>query len=361
MSYPVKNTKGEDVKFQGKNVIGSIGSKTVVKSVDLDKRKLVMTGSTEDPDRDGDIIIVRGWEIENYLNNPVFLWAHNYSSVPIAAAEKVVKKRGPWRLVFTLQFPSEGVFPFADMILQLYHEKIINASSVGFSPIEFEELESDSNSWWPPRKYTKQELLELSGCAVPCNPNALQNSIKSFGGDVSDFKAVYENMEMPIIDDAAKEQLENELGEVKAKVAYEEETEKVQVDVPEKIETPKEIDSQEDFVETDEKEIESQEDFVEVKFDEGEVVRLFADIENINRDIKEIKDTMALIAKSIERKESGSEELNNGSDDVIDSILTPQKGDKTKKLNASKKSLSKEDEKRVKQLAKLVKQIREII
>jgi len=187
MSYIIKGADDKPILHQGKEIhaVDLIG---VVKGVDLEKRLLKITGTDETRDRDGDVVKVTGWMLENYQKNPVFLWAHDYRSVPLAAAQKVVRKRNPASLEFHLRFPTEGLYPFADMILNLYHESIINASSVGFIPFKWEDLTDEEKDGMSPmaevfggRKFVKQELLELSGCAVPSNPNALQNALKSFG------------------------------------------------------------------------------------------------------------------------------------------------------------------------------------
>ena len=189
MAYILKNANDEPILRDGLGVFSATMGQSV-KSVDMNKRTLSMTGSDETTDRDGDIVMVNGWQLENFVKNPVFLWSHQYGgegSVPLARAIKVIKRRTPARLDFTMQFPTEGINPFADMILSLYNEKIINASSVGFMPLEWEPVDggegggnSPSMYYYQGRRFTKQELLELSGCAVPCNPMALQNAIKGF-------------------------------------------------------------------------------------------------------------------------------------------------------------------------------------
>ena len=157
----------------------------IVKFVDMEKRLLTITATTEARDRDGDIISAKGWLLDNYKKNPVFLWAHNYMSVPLAAAVKIARKRSPWRIDLTHRFPTKELNPFADMILGLYYEKIINAGSVGFIPYEWEKIEDDETEkrnrpTYSNRKYLQQELLEHSGCAIPSNPEALQNFVKNF-------------------------------------------------------------------------------------------------------------------------------------------------------------------------------------
>jgi len=181
MARPLLGSDGSPIKRNGSDVWASAHT-SIVKGVNLKTRELTMVGTTEARDRDGDIIRMSGWDLKNYLKNPVFLWGHDYSSVPLAAATKIVKKRDPSRMEFTLRFPSEvGLYPFADMILALYNDKIINASSVGFIPKEWDLLPVEEKEEVPDfmrsRMYTKQELLELSGVAVPSNPEALQNSL----------------------------------------------------------------------------------------------------------------------------------------------------------------------------------------
>jgi hypothetical protein len=181
MATKLVGQDGSPVKYQGQDVY-SCDYAGVVKGVDMEKRQMIMTGTDETRDRDGDIIRLSGWKLDNYKKNPVFLWAHNYGSVPIARSDKVTKKKEPARMDFHLQFPTKGIYPFADMILELYEGRFINTSSVGFIPSKWEPIPEDEKGSGPDnpygRVYISQELLELSGCAVPSNPNALQNALK---------------------------------------------------------------------------------------------------------------------------------------------------------------------------------------
>jgi len=197
MSKKLVNTDGTPILVNGEEVwtmdaIGKIGS------VDVDSRKMRIIGTDETVDRDGDIITVKGWELDNYKKNPVFLWAHDYRSVPLARTDKLVKRKDPMRYEFHVRYPTLGLYPFADMILSMYGEQMINASSVGFIPKKWEKIDEEGERakddstqvekglfWHEPRRYLLQELLELSGCPVPSNPNALTPDAlgqRSFGG-----------------------------------------------------------------------------------------------------------------------------------------------------------------------------------
>jgi glycerate kinase len=46
-------------------------------------RKLLMVGSTETQDRDGDIIEALGWDLTDYKNNPVIMGFHEYDKLTL--------------------------------------------------------------------------------------------------------------------------------------------------------------------------------------------------------------------------------------------------------------------------------------
>lgn len=266
MAYIIKDAQGKEVEHDGKKLHG-LDVISVVKEVDIDKRTLRIVATDETPDRDGDVVRVKGWKLENYMKNPVFIWAHDYSSVPLAAAIKIERKRSPWRIVLSHRFPSAGINPFADMILALYAEKIINAGSVGFIPEEWKDINPSPEDiaanqtadgvrrrmkWG--REFISQELLEHSGCAVPANPSALQESIKSFA---KGFQGVEGNLldlivgkTKYLLDDKRRGDVQSEIEDIKSKgLEIEEETEP-QIQVPanysfQKPEEGKEVETQE--------------------------------------------------------------------------------------------------------------------
>jgi len=50
----------------------------IVKAIDLEAKTVDFVVSTEDVDRDGDIIRSEGWELDAFRQNPVVLWAHQH-------------------------------------------------------------------------------------------------------------------------------------------------------------------------------------------------------------------------------------------------------------------------------------------
>lgn len=119
--------------------------------------------STADVDRAGEVIDQNGWDLDFYRKNPVVLWAHDYSSLPIGVTEEIEVKDG--QLVARGRFAPEEANPLAQHVRRLYDLKIVRAASVGFIPREFDPNNASI--------ITKAELLEFSLVPVPANPNAL--------------------------------------------------------------------------------------------------------------------------------------------------------------------------------------------
>lgn len=143
-------------------------------------RVLEFVGSTEVMDRCEESIKASGWQLKNYRKNPVFLWAHDYKQPPVGKAVKVWKEEGELR--FHIEFAPADVYGFADTILQLYLNGYLRAVSVGFMPLQWEDGPGKDTPFGEPAKeprriYTKQDLLELSGCPVPANPEALSSAV----------------------------------------------------------------------------------------------------------------------------------------------------------------------------------------
>ena len=113
--------------------------------------------STADVDRAGEIVDQNGWMLDHYKNNPIVLWAHDYSQLPIGVCDSIDLKDG--------KLTAKGRFApheFAQNVRQLYDLKMIRATSVGFIPLEMEG-----------NTITSAELLEFSFVPVPANPFAL--------------------------------------------------------------------------------------------------------------------------------------------------------------------------------------------
>lgn len=140
-----------------------------IKDINEEERSFLAVASTEDIDRDNDRIMADGWDLDNFLKNPVIPWAHRYGEPPVAQAAAVFVEEG--KLKFRPRFATADEYPFADNIYKLYKGGFLRSFSVGFNPRRFEIVEREKGR----RGYDfiEQELWEISACTVPSNPNAL--------------------------------------------------------------------------------------------------------------------------------------------------------------------------------------------
>jgi len=63
-----------------------VGDIEVVSAARGDDRRLRFTISTASVDREQDTIAVSGWDLRQYLRNPVVLWGHDAAALPIGRA-----------------------------------------------------------------------------------------------------------------------------------------------------------------------------------------------------------------------------------------------------------------------------------
>lgn len=120
-------------------------------------------------DHAGDSIDPKGWDTSIFKRNPVALFSHMSWDPPIGRASNVSVMND--QLVGDIEFASADVYEFADTIFRLVKGGFLNAVSVGFKPKEW-AFTSDKNRPYG-IDFKKQTLLEISVCAVPCNPAAL--------------------------------------------------------------------------------------------------------------------------------------------------------------------------------------------
>jgi len=130
--------------------------------------------SNDTKDRDGDVINPNGWELERFKQNPVILWSHNPSLLPIGKAKDVFVQDNQLRV--DVEFADHE---FAKEVEKLVGEGFINTTSVGFMPLEVDEKT---------KTMSKQELLELSFVNVPSNPDAQVLRSKAFEAKVKEFE-----------------------------------------------------------------------------------------------------------------------------------------------------------------------------
>lgn len=138
--------------------------------------------STESVDRGGDVLLGGGAVLENYFKNPIVLFGHNYWNVEAVVGRALEVEPVPGSGVRARwQFPPIGDNPKADIVHRLWAGEFLNATSVGFKPIEWSRRQDENGEdlargWY----FTSWELLEYSIVPVPANQDALRLAMKAF-------------------------------------------------------------------------------------------------------------------------------------------------------------------------------------
>lgn len=148
------------------------GSVAEVCDINRKKKSVTFIASTGSPDRMGDVIEQDGWQLRNYRKNPVHLFAHNSTGLPIGTGLPI-RVDGD-RLIQTVTYKPVTGFDLPQVIFELVDAGVLRGISVGFLPHEFSFIEGGNG-----RRFTKVELLETSTVPIPANPEALVSS-KSF-------------------------------------------------------------------------------------------------------------------------------------------------------------------------------------
>jgi HK97 family phage prohead protease len=170
MAMPSKYLSREDFRALARHnaAVGAqleqLGS--VVRSVEPGSRTRRFCFSDGSEDRMRDKINVRGWETEDFLKNPVCLYAHQSDALPVGKVVNIFISSD--RLMGDIRFAQPEVYEFADTVFKLIDGGFINSVSVGFLPIEFEFADDR-----PGINFIRQNLLEISIVPVPANAHAL--------------------------------------------------------------------------------------------------------------------------------------------------------------------------------------------
>jgi HK97 family phage prohead protease len=168
-----KAIKSNGLTVKTKDGVEVLGSdfNVEIKELDESTKSFWATASTENPDRDNDVIRVDGWDLKNYRLNPVGLFAHNYFEHPHFKTETIKVDKKSKSLVF------KPVFDTHDRALITWNQfknGFLTSFSVGFRPTE-SNFRDPENLWEGGREFTKQELLEISAVPVPAHPDARIN------------------------------------------------------------------------------------------------------------------------------------------------------------------------------------------
>lgn len=140
-----------------------------VKSVDEVNHIVEGVFSVEVEDRQGEVVVQKGWVLDNYKKNPVVLWAHQHDTFPIAKMLEIGVDSSN-ELSGKMQFAVEE-YEFAATAFALVKGGYLSAFSAGFSNNKY-QIDQENNVVY----LIENELLEVSVVPVPANQLALAKS-----------------------------------------------------------------------------------------------------------------------------------------------------------------------------------------
>lgn len=143
---------------------------------EVDEVNYIIRGvfSTSANDRHGEIVDQTGWKLDEFLANPVILFAHDQYQPAVGQAVEISTETG--QLEGAIKFAVEE-YEFAATLFKLYAGKYMRAFSVGFENNRY-EIDQDNEQVI----LRENTLYEISCVNVPANSLALA---KSKGIDVS--------------------------------------------------------------------------------------------------------------------------------------------------------------------------------
>ena len=129
--------------------------------------------SDERVNRHGDVVDSAGWELDGFKQNPIALFNHDRDRIVGNWANVRIENRA---LVGEFQPVAPGTSQLGDEVRLLVEQDVLRAASVGFRYLKSEPLDPDKPR--SGRRYTKQELLEVSLVSVPANSGALSRHVR---------------------------------------------------------------------------------------------------------------------------------------------------------------------------------------
>jgi len=120
--------------------------------------------STKTKDRDGDIVEPSGALLYDYLKNPVVMWSHDYSQLPLGKCKWI--RPDEWGISAKTVYATEAN-PFAKQVYEYRKAGFPLGKSIGFIPLETGSKKGAR------QVHLKYLVLEYSDCPIPSNPDAL--------------------------------------------------------------------------------------------------------------------------------------------------------------------------------------------
>jgi HK97 family phage prohead protease len=128
---------------------------------DLGNGSVECVVTTSAVDRYNESIDTAGIDTTHFMNNPVVLYGHDYSGLPIGKTTKITQMKNKMKAQFQLAVDE---YPFAATVYAMIKGGYLNAVSIGGRVKEWSE---------DYKTILQMEMVEFSVVAVPANPDAM--------------------------------------------------------------------------------------------------------------------------------------------------------------------------------------------
>jgi len=130
-----------------------------------DEGDAAITITTGGTDRHRDKVLPAGANLTSYLKNPVVLFGHSYSDLPVGTATSIEATEDGLKATWKWLTGD----PFAERVKNAWDQGVLRAASIGFMPVKwvFDEERRGVD-------YLEWDLLEFSIVPVPANPEAVR-------------------------------------------------------------------------------------------------------------------------------------------------------------------------------------------
>jgi len=162
-------------------ILGLVNSKALKESKD---GIIPFVLTTKTVDRDSEVVLPDGIDLEEFKQNPVFLWAHDFKTRPPLGKILIdTISQSSEELKADVEFDMND--PFAAMVYHKYKKGYLNAGSIRFIA---KELKPPFMQGQKGHTISKSQLLEFSAAPIPANPEALsqnQKYLEELEGEIS--------------------------------------------------------------------------------------------------------------------------------------------------------------------------------
>ncbi|MCR4375690.1 MAG: HK97 family phage prohead protease [Acidobacteria bacterium] len=124
-----------------------------------------VTITTDGIDRSRDRVMPQGCQLGGYLKNPVVLFGHDYSSIPVGTCTAIEATANGLKATWKWLTGD----PFAERVKNAWDQGILRAASIGFNPMKW-AYDEERRGY----DFLEWDLLEFSIVPVPANAEAVR-------------------------------------------------------------------------------------------------------------------------------------------------------------------------------------------